>query len=45
LYQETDRQLCLYYLAEMQSAAGQGLVVVSILMVVAWCAVALRRLA
>jgi hypothetical protein len=45
LYQDADRQLCLYYLVEMQSLTGRGLVVVSIAMVVAWCAAVSRRLA
>lgn len=45
LYQDADRQLCVYYLVEMQSLAGRGLVVVSIAMVMAWCAAVSRRLA
>jgi len=45
LYQDADRQLCLYYLVGMQSLTGRGLVVVSVAMVVAWCVAVSRRLA
>jgi hypothetical protein len=44
LYQEADRQLCLYYLVDMQSIAGRGLVVASIAMMVAWAVAVSRRL-
>jgi hypothetical protein len=44
LYQDADRQLCLYYLVDMQSLAGRGLVVVSIAMMVAWAVAVSRRL-
>jgi hypothetical protein len=45
LYQDADRQLCLYYLVEMQPLAGRGLVVVSIAIVVAWLGAVWRRFA
>jgi hypothetical protein len=44
LYQDADRQLCLYYLVDMQALAGKGLVVVSIAMMVAWGVAVSRRL-
>jgi hypothetical protein len=43
LYQEAPRQLCLYYLADAQVHAGQGLVVAAIVIGAVWCAIAVRR--
>ena len=43
VYQSADRQLCLYYLADAQVVAGQGLVVAAAVIGVAWCIWAGRR--
>ena len=37
VYQDADRQLCLYYLTDAQVVAGQGLVVAAVAIGVAWC--------
>jgi len=44
VYQNADRQLCLYYLADAQVVAGQGLVLVASVIGVAWCIWAGRRI-
>ena len=43
LYQQADRQLCLYYLADAQVVAGQGLVAAAVIIGLAWCLWAVRR--
>ena len=42
VYQNAERQLCLYYLADAQLVAGQGLVVAAVVIGVAWCVWAVR---
>jgi hypothetical protein len=43
LYQQADRQLCLYYLADAQVVAGQGLVAAAVILGLSWCLSAVHR--
>jgi hypothetical protein len=43
LYQDVDRQLCLYYRTDMQDTAGRGLVVAAAVVMLGWSLIAWVR--
>ena len=44
VYQDAERQLCLYYLADAQVVAGKGLVAAAVGAGLVWCVWAVRRI-